>query len=442
MPDVPPISQRPDFSPAAVLIFAAVTARQRFLRHLAQTSDAPLALEVERAAGVWLHAPDGTRYLDLIAGIGVSSLGHCHPAVVGAVKAQADRYLHTMVYGEYVLTPQVELATLLAEQLARATAPLRGGELAAPTLDSVYLTNSGTEAAEGAMKLAKRVTGRPEVVSCFRAYHGSTQGPASLNADAYFTRAYRPLLPGVRHVDFNCAPCLTREITSRTAAVFVETVQAEWGLREPDVDWLRALRARCTAVGALLVFDEIQAGYGRTGSLFAFERYGVVPDVLLLAKGMGGGMPVGCFVAAQALTRQLGVDPVLGHLTTFGGHPVSCAAAVATLRTLIDSDLVAQAEAKGCAFRQNLTGLPGVLDVRQVGLWLAVELESGERVRAVIKDCLARGLVTDWFLFNDRALRIAPPLTISEEEIEWACGVLGAALTNVTEGARTANAAF
>ena len=405
-----------------------MTHRQRFLRHLAQTSDAPLALEVERAEGVYLYDVDGRRYLDLIAGIGVSALGHCHPAVVAAVRAQAGRYLHTMVYGEYVLAPQVELAALLADELARATAPLRGGELAVPTLDSVYFVNSGAEAAEGAMKLAKRVTGRPEVVSCLRAYHGSTQGAASLNADAYFTRAYRPLLPGVRHVDFNCGPCLGRAITTRTAAVFVETVQAEWGLREPAVAWLRALRARCTEVGALLVFDEIQAGCGRTGRLFAFERYGVVPDVLLLAKGLGGGMPIGCFVAAEALTRQLGVDPALGHITTFGGHPVSCAAALATLRVLVGSDLVGAAEAKGRRFRENLAGLPGVLDVRQVGLWLAVELASGERVRAVIGGCLARGLVTDWFLFNDRALRIAPPLTISDEEIEWACEALGAAL--------------
>ena len=408
-----------------------MTARQRFLRHLAQTSDAPLALEIERAEGVWLYDADGRRYLDLIAGIGVSSLGHCHPAVVAAVREQAGRYLHTMVYGEYVLTPQVALASRLVEALAEAVAPLRGGDAATPELDSVYLVNSGAEAAEGAMKLAKRVTGRPEVVSCLRAYHGSTQGAASLNADAYFTRAYRPLLPGVRHVDFNCTPCLTRAITERTAAVFVETVQAEWGLREPDAEWLRALRARCTEVGALLVFDEIQAGYGRTGRLFAFERYGVVPDVLLLAKGMGGGMPIGCFVAAERLTRQLGVDPVLGHITTFGGHPVSCAAALATLETLLDSDLVTRAEAKGRRFRENLAGLPGVLDVRQVGLWLAVELDSGERVRAVIAECLERGLVTDWFLFNDRALRIAPPLTIDEGEIAWACAVLRSAIDAV-----------
>ncbi len=391
-----------------------MTQRELFLRHLAQTSDAPMALEIERAEGVWLYDTRGRRYMDLIAGIGVSVLGHRHPAIVEAVKDQADRYLHTLVYGEYVLAPQVQLARLLCDQLP-------------PALDSVYFTNSGAEATEAAMKLAKRSTGRPEIVSAYRAYHGSTQGAASLNSDAYFTRAYRPLLPGIRHVDFNCGACLGR-VTTDTAAVIVETVQAEWGLRVPDAAWLRALRARCTEVGALLILDEIQAGMGRTGRLFAFEHYGVVPDVLLLAKGLGGGMPIGAMVAARALTQNFARDPVLGHITTFGGHPVSCAAALATLRVLLEGDLITEAEAKGVAFRQNLQHLPGVLDVRQIGLWLAVELESGERVRAVIERCTALGLVTDWFLFNDRALRIAPPLTISGAEIEWACRVLAQAL--------------
>ncbi len=391
-----------------------MTQRELFLRHLAQTSDAPLALEIERGEGVWLYDVEGRRYLDLIAGIGVSSLGHCHPAVVAAVQQQAARYMHTMVYGEYVLAPQVALARLLTSQLP-------------PKLNSVYFTNSGAEATEGAMKLAKRVTGRPEIISCYNAYHGSTQGAASLNSSSYFTQAYRPLLPGIRHIDFNCELCLER-ITEQTAAVFVETVQAEWGIRKPRQGWLQALRQRCDEVGALLVLDEIQAGYGRTGSLFAFNRYGIVPDVLLLAKGMGGGMPIGAFIADQSLTVQLGVDPVLGHLTTFGGHPVSCAAALATLEVLLAEDLPGQAEAKGSAFRQNLSSGAGVLDVRQVGLWLAVELESGERVREVIKHCLAGGLITDWFLFNERCIRIAPPLTISDKEISWACSVLNDSL--------------
>lgn len=388
--------------------------RQLFLRHLAQTSDAPLALEISRGEGVYLYDTDGKRYMDLIAGIGVSSLGHCHSAVVEAVQQQAATYMHTMVYGEYILAPQVALAKLLTSQLP-------------PKLDSVYFVNSGTEATEGAMKLAKRATGRAEIISCFNAYHGSTQGAASLMSDSYFTQAYRPLLPGIRHIDFNCGLCLS-QITEQTAAVFIETVQAEWGIRPPDLAWIKALRERCSEVGALLIFDEIQAGYGRTGKLFAFEHYDVVPDILLLAKGMGGGMPIGAFVASQELTTLLGVDPVLGHITTFGGHPVSCAAALATLQTLLDGDLIATAEEKGLRFRQNLKSVPGVLDVRQVGLWLAVELLNYDQVKMVIQHCLERGLITDWFLFNDRSLRIAPPLIISDEEIDWACEVLAEAI--------------
>ena len=399
-----------------------MTKRQIFLRHLAQTSDAPLALEITKGEGVYLYDSAGKRYLDLIAGIGVSSLGHCYPSVVKAVQKQAETYMHTMVYGEYILTPQVALAQLLTSQLSRnTTGPT------APKLDSVYFVNSGTEATEGAMKLAKRATGRAEIISCFNAYHGSTQGAASLNSDSYFTEAYRPLLPGIRHIDFNCSLCLG-QITDQTAAVFIETVQAEWGIRPPNKEWLKALRKRCDEVGALLVFDEIQAGYGRTGKLFAFENYDVVPDILLLAKGMGGGMPIGAFVASQALTTLLGVDPVLGHITTFGGHPVSCAAALATLETLLQTDLIDQAHEKGVRFRQNLTNVPGVLDIRQVGLWLAVELLNYDQVKTVIQHCLKEGLITDWFLFNNRSLRIAPPLIITNEEIDWACGVLEKAI--------------
>ena len=391
-----------------------MTQRELFLRHLAQTSEAPLALEIDHAEGCWLYDRSGKGYLDLIAGIGVSVIGHRHPRVLAALRSQLDRYLHTMVYGEYILAPQVLLAQKLVSVLPAS-------------LDSVYLVNSGAEATEAAMKLAKRVTGRSEIIACRRAYHGSTQGAASLNSDAYFTRAYRPLLPGIRHIDFNCGFCL-EQIGPATAAVIVETVQAEWGLRLPDPNWLKALRARCAEVGALLVLDEIQAGYGRTGRLFAFEHYGIVPDVLLLAKGMGGGMPIGAFVASRELTRHLSFDPVLGHITTFGGHPLSAAGALATLEELIEGNWVADAERKGAAFRQNLLSLPSVVDVRQKGLWLAVELESAERVQAVIRRCLELGVVTDWFLFNDRSLRIAPPLTIGDDEIMWASEQLARAL--------------
>ena len=383
--------------------------RQLFLAHLAPTSEFPLLLEIDRGQGVYLYDKDGKSYLDLISGIGVSGLGHCHPVVVDAIKKQAERYLHTMVYGEYVLSPQVELATLLAKVLP-------------DPLDSVYFVNSGSEATEGAMKLAKRYTGRSEIISCYKAYHGSTQGSASLMSDPFFTQAYRPLLPGIKHIDFNCDFCLNR-ITEKTAAVIVETVQGEWGVRPPINDYLKKLRQRCTATGALLVLDEIQAGYGRTGSLFAFEQYGIVPDILLLAKGMGGGMPIGAFVASQDIMKVFSVNPLLGHITTFGGHPVSCAAALATLEHLLATDYIAQVKSKEALFRKLLVH-PSIIEVRSAGLMMAVELGDFDFIQAVIKDCLEAGLIIDWFLFNDRSLRIAPPLIISEAEIEKACKII------------------
>jgi acetylornithine/succinyldiaminopimelate/putrescine aminotransferase len=386
--------------------------RQLFLRHLAQTSSAPLGLEIARAEGVYLYDAEGHRYIDLIAGIGVSSLGHRHPRVEAAVRAQLERYWHTMVYGEYVLAPQVQLAALLAHQL--------------PGLDSVYLVNSGTEATEGAMKLAKRYTGRAEFVACRFAYHGSTQGAASLMWPTDFTLPYHPLLPGIRHISYNCHTCL-KQITTRTAAVIVETVQAESGLTLPDASWLQALRQRCNAVGTLLVLDEIQAGCGRTGALFAFQNYGIQPDILLLAKGFGGGMPIGAFVAPRHIMQVLSHDPPLGHITTFGGHPVSAAAALATMQELIESDLIAQVPAKEHLFRQLLVH-PRIREVRSAGLWLAVDLDDAALVQRVIAGCLQRGVVTDWFLFNDRALRIAPPLIISTDEIHAACQAITVAL--------------
>ena len=366
-------------------------------------------LEVERAEGMYLYDPEGKAYLDLIAGIGVSGLGHRHPAVVGAAKAQLDKYLHTLVYGEFVLAPQVQLAELLARCLP-------------DPLESVYFVNSGTEATEGAMKLAKRYTGRYEIVACKKAYHGSTQGAASLMWPRDFTQGYHPLLPGIRHIEYNCEWCL-QQITEKTAAVIMETVQGEWGIRPPVEGYLQKVRERCNEVGALLIFDEIQAGYGRTGSLFAFEQYGVVPDILLLAKGMGGGMPIGAFVASRAVMSALSDNPILGHITTFGGHPVSCAAALATLKALLESDLIQQVKAKEQLFLELLQH-PAIVEVRSAGLWMAVELESFEVVQAVIGHCLEKGLITDWFLFNSCSLRIAPPLIITEEQIRWACGVI------------------
>ncbi|MCI4648710.1 aspartate aminotransferase family protein [Phaeodactylibacter sp.] len=383
--------------------------RQLFLQHVAQTSAFPLMLEIDSAQGMYLHNKDGKTYLDLIAGIGVSCLGHKHPAVVEAIKTQADRYLHTLVYGEFVLAPQVQLAELLARQLP-------------DNLESVYFVNSGTEATEGAMKLAKRYTGRAEIISCKKAYHGSTQGAASLMWPKDFTQAFHPLLPGIRHIEYNCESCL-QDITAQTAAVVVETVQGEWGLRPPSAGYLKKLRQRCTEVGALLIFDEIQAGYGRTGTLFAFEQYDVVPDILLLAKGMGGGMPIGAFVASREVMLALSDKPILGHITTFGGHPVSCAAGLATLQTLLSTDYIQQVKQKEALFL-DLLKHPGIREVRSAGLWMAVEMVDFDFIQAVIKRCLEAGLLTDWFLFNDRSLRIAPPLIITEEQIRWACTVI------------------
>ncbi len=375
-------------------------------------------LDIERAEGMYIYDRSGKAYLDLIAGIGVSSLGHRHPAVVEAAKAQLDRYLHTLVYGEFILEPQVQLATLLTGQLP-------------DPLDSVYFVNSGAEAVEGAMKLAKRFTGRPGIIACRKAYHGSTQGAASLMWPKDFTKPFHPLLPGIRHIEFNDASNLDR-ITHETAAVIMETVQGEWGVRPPADDYLKKVRRRCDETGALLIFDEIQAGYGRTGHLFAFQKYGVVPDILLLAKGMGGGMPIGAFVASRDIMQSLSHDPVLGHITTFGGHPVCCAAALATLQTLLHSDLIASVPEREARFRKQLQH-PAIQEIRSAGLWLAIELSSFEQVQKVIRYCLRQGLITDWFLFNDRSLRIAPPLIITEPEIDQACAILIDGLDRLAE---------
>ncbi len=392
--------------------------RSQFLQHLAPTSPFPLMLEIVDAEGVFLIGREGKRYLDFIAGISVSSLGHSYPAVVEAVQKQAATFMHTMVYGEYVLSPQVSLATLLTEQLPEH-------------LDSVYLVNSGTEATEGAMKLAKRVTGRREIISCYKSYHGSSQGALSLMSDDTFTAPFRPLLPNVNHIEYNCAHCLQR-ITEQTACVIVEPVQAEWGVRPPFDDYLEQLRARCTETGALLIFDEIQTGYGRTGSLFAFQKYGVTPDILLLAKGMGGGMPIGAFVSSSARMRTFTEHPILGHITTFGGHPVSCAAALATLQTLLATDYIAQVQAKETHIKKRLQH-PLIQDIRSSGLLMAVQLDSFDTVQNVIHHCMEDGLIVDWFLFNDSCIRIAPPLVITLSEIDQACDILLSALDKVQQ---------
>lgn len=393
-----------------------ISQRQLFLNHLAQTSEMPLGIEVVSASGMYLQARDGKKYMDLIAGIGVSALGHCHPKVVSAIIDQSQKYLHTLVYGEYVLSPQVELASFISNLLP-------------DPLDTVYFVNSGSEATEGAMKLAKRFTGRPNIVACKNAYHGSTQGAASLMHPKDFTGPFHPLLPGVRHISYNCEVCLDK-IDESTACVIIETVQGEAGVKLPRPGYLGSLRKRCSEVGALLILDEIQCGFGRTGTFFAFEQFGIVPDILLLAKGMGGGMPIGAFIASNIVMQSLSKNPPLGHITTFGGHPVSCAASLATAQYLVQGDLIQEVESKANWFKELLVH-PAILEVRNCGLMMAIELEDFEMVQKVIHYCLNNGVVTDWFLFNNRSLRIAPPLIIQNEEIEKACSIIIKGLSSI-----------
>ncbi|SOD80740.1 aspartate aminotransferase family protein [Spirosoma fluviale] len=396
-----------------------VTNRQLFFQHIAQTSDFPLGLEIERAEGVYLFGkqPDDV-YMDLISGIGVSNVGHRHPHVLQAIQNQLDKYLHLMVYGEYVQTPQTELAQALAQTLP-------------PSLNTVYFTNSGTEAVEGAMKLAKRYTGRTEIISCFNAYHGSTQGALSLSGDENFKRNYRPLLPDIRHIRHGNWPDIN-QISDRTAAVVMEVVCGEAGVRVPDAAYLQAIRQRCTDTGTLLIFDEIQTGFGRTGTFWAFEDFGpVVPDILLCAKGMGGGMPIGAFISSAEIMSVFRNNPILGHITTFGGHPVSCAASLATLQVIQTEKLHEQAEAKGQLFRQLLTH-PAIREVRGKGLMLAVEFDSFDVLKPIIDRAIMGGVITDWFLFCNNSMRLAPPLVITDDEIRKACSVILEAIEYVT----------
>jgi acetylornithine/N-succinyldiaminopimelate aminotransferase len=380
--------------------------RQLFLQHVGQTSQAPLALEIVRAKGCHLWDTAGKQYLDLIAGISVCNLGHGHPHVVKAVQAQAESYMHIMVYGELVESPQVRYAHLLAQHLP-------------PNLQTVFYTASGSEATEGAMKLAKRYTNRAQVVSFKNSYHGSTQGALSVMGSEYWQQAFRPLLPGILQLRYNSFNDL-RQITEQTACVIAETVQAEAGVNLPKDGWLAALRQRCTETGALLVLDEIQCGFGRTGTLWGFEQFGVVPDVLLLGKALGGGMPLGAFVSSKAIMDSLTHHPVLGHINTFGGHPVSCAAGLAAFEVLLQENLVAGVAAKARLFAQLLAPLP----VHSCGLLMAVDFPDFATNKKIIDGLIEAGIFTDWFLFADNCLRIAPPLTIASSEIETACALI------------------
>lgn len=380
--------------------------RQLFLKHLGQTSEFPLALEIDRAEGVYMYDKDNKAYLDLISGIGVSSVGHRHPKVIEAIKTQIDKHLHVMVYGEFVTAPQVQLAHAITQTLP-------------DHLDNVFLVNSGSEATEGALKLAKRHTGRKKIVSFENAYHGSTSGALSIAGDEKLKAPFRPLLPDIHQIRFGETQDIN-QIDQETAAVIIETVQGEAGVRYANSAYFKALRTRCNEVGALLIVDEIQCGFGRTGKFWAFEHYGVAPDILLCAKGMGGGMPIGAFISSKAIMHNLTHDPILGHISTFGGHPVSSAAALATVKVLQEENLIESVDEKA-AFFLSLLKHDKIKEVRNVGLMMAVEFESFEYLDQIIHQLLDDGILTDWFLFCDNSMRIAPPLTITPEEIKMAC---------------------
>ncbi|MBU0697289.1 MAG: aspartate aminotransferase family protein [Bacteroidetes bacterium] len=388
--------------------------KQLFLLNTAQTSDFPRLLEIEKAEGCYLIDPTGRKYLDLVSGFAVSNLGHRHPNVIEAIKKQLDKYLHVTVYGEYIQAPQVLFAQKLSSVLPK-------------NLSSVYFTNSGAEATEGALKLAKKFTNRSQIISFHHAYHGSTHGALSVMGNEYYKQAYRPLLPDIHFINLNNKQQLD-DITSNTAAVILEAIQGEAGVRVPDADYLKALRTKCNETGAVLIFDEIQTGFGRTGKLFAFEHFDVIPDILLLAKGMGGGMPIGAFIASKKMMDVFKDNPILGHITTFGGHPVSCAAGLATLETILAEDLMSPVEEKEKLFR-TLLKHPKIKEIRGKGLMLSIQLDNFKQVEAVSKTCVENGVIIDWFLHCDNAMRIAPPLIITLDEIKFACKVILGAIS-------------
>lgn len=383
--------------------------RELFLRHIAQTSPAPLSLEIVKAEAAVLYDAGGKEYIDLIGGISVANTGHRHPRVIAAIQEQLDAYLHVMVYGEFVESPQVQYAKLLTDYLPAS-------------LNSVYFTNSGAEAVEGAMKLAKRVTNRSQIIAFKNSYHGSTQGALSIIGDEYWRNAYRPLLPDVLHLEYNSFDAID-EISERTACVIAETIQGEAGVKAPSKEWMQALREKCTATGTLLILDEIQTGFGRTGKLWGFEHFGIVPDMILLGKALGGGMPLGAFVAHKKLMDTFTENPVLGHITTFGGHPVCCAAGMAAMKALLEEGMMDSVELKQNLFISLLVH-PKIKAIHSFGLWLAIEFDSFETNKKIIDRCIANGVLTDWFLFSANSLRISPPLIISEEQIKKACEII------------------
>lgn len=380
-----------------------------FLHRLAQTSPIPFGIAIERAEGSWMFGPDGTRYLDLISGIAVSNIGHRHPSVVRAIKDQVDKHLHVMAYGEYIQAP----SNLLARKLAG---------LLPPGLNCSYFVNSGTEANEAALKLAKRVTGRTRMVSCHKSYHGSTHGSLSVSGNEVKKSAFRPLLPDVHFMKYGSMEDLTL-INEDTACVILETIQGDAGVRIPTAEYLQAVRQRCNETGALLILDEIQCGMGRTGKLFAFEHFSVVPDILTLAKAFGGGLPIGALISSEKYLSAFTRQPMLGHITTFGGNPVCCAAALATLEVLDDPGLLAAVETKGQLI-ESLIRHPDILEIRRIGMMVAVDFDSADRVNRIVEHAKKKGVICYWFLSHPNSFRLAPPLTISEVDIHFGCAVI------------------
>ena len=387
-----------------------ISNRQLFLNHIAQVSPKPMELEIKHAKGICLYDVNEKSYIDFISGISVSNLGHCHPNVVKAIQEQAEKYMHLMVYGEYIQSPQIQLAKTLTDLLPK-------------NLNSVFYTNSGTEATEGALKLAKRVTGKTEIICFTNSYHGSTHGALSVMGNEEFKQAFRPLLPDVKIIPYNNIEEVKKNITSKTACVILEPVQSETGYTVADNEFLKAIREKCDEHCALLIFDEIQNGFGRSGTLFAFEQTGVIPDVLLLAKGMGGGMPIGCIVSSQKLLNEFTYNPVLGNINTFGGNAVCCAASLACLQTIVSEKLVDGIEAKSNLIR-SLLKHQAIKSLKGKGLMLSLEFENTDLNFKIIETCIKNGLIVDWFLFNTNSMRITPPLIITEEEIKTACAII------------------
>ncbi len=377
--------------------------RQIFKNHLAIPSSLKEPIEIVKANGIYLYSSEGKEYIDLVSGVSVSNVGHLHPKVTTAIKEQLNHYMHLMVYGKYIQSPQVKLTQRLVENLP-------------DKLNSVYLVNSGSEAVEGALKLAKRVTGRTGIISFNNAYHGSTHGALSVLGNEEMKNSYRPLLPDVHFYDFN-DHAVVDAITSSVAGIIMEPLQTEAGIIIPDIDWLHAIRKKCDETGTLLIFDEVQLGFGRSGKLFAFENFNVIPDILCLAKAMGSGMPVGAFISSVENMNKLTYNPVLGHITTFGGHPVSCAAALAGLDVILDEKLHEKANETGTKFTELLSGEKTILEIRQVGLMVGVELRPEYDVSKLIYSFQQNGLIVDQFLFNNNSFRIAPPLTITDNEV-------------------------